>query len=92
MILQLKNCHNENIGFDIGELDTILDLTVRVISGDEVLYVIRTDWSRETYDSDTHGRYMDFMDAEYTIYNQATGLNELDKWALRKDSNDWEGG
>lgn len=89
MTLQIMNCYDDKIDVDIGELDDILTISVTVISGDEILHVLKKNGEEIKEDSDRHFRTIDFYDGQYTIYNSSIGLNKIEAWEKRKDSNDW---
>ena len=89
MTLQIMNCYDDRIDVDVGDLENILDITVLVLSGDEILKVTKNNGEYLEEDSDRHGRMMDFHDAEYTIYNPGLGINKIDVWEKREDSSDW---
>lgn len=88
MILQLMDWEHNKRDFDIGDLEDIVDMTVSVVSGDEVLTVIRMDGSKDRYDSGTN-RIIPYYDGEYTIYHAFSDLNILDEWAKRKSPYDY---
>ena len=89
MKLQIMNCYDDKIDVDIGKLKDILSITVIVLSGDEVLHVVKKNGETIEEDSDRHGRCISFYDGQYTIYNSSTGLNKIKAWRKRKDSNAW---
>lgn len=89
MILQIMNCYDEKINVNVGELADILMISVKVLSGDEILQIVKKNGKILEIDSDRHGRLIDFYDGEYTIYNPSIGLNKISAWRKRKDSNDW---
>ena len=89
MKLQIMNCYDEKTDVDIGELSEILSISILVLSGDEILKVLKKDGSWNEVDSDTHGRCINFYDGEYTIYDSVSNTNKIEEWAKRKDSNDW---
>lgn len=60
--IRLRNCGNEFVVFDIGDVAKIVFAILREISGDEVLEVFREDKTDDTYDSDTHCRTTDYDD------------------------------
>ena len=89
MKLKIMNCYEDEIEVDIGELDNISEIQIRVLSGDEILRVTKKDGTTIEEDSDRHCRVMDFFDGEYTIYDQAKGTNRIKEWEKRQDSNEW---
>ena len=91
MKLQIMNCYGDKISVDIGKLKDILSISVTVLSGDEVLHVVKKNGEMIEEDSDRHGRSLSYYDGQYTIYNSAIGLNIIKEWRKRKDSNDWVG-
>ena len=89
MILQIMNCYDDKINVNVGKLADILRISVKVLSGDEILQVVKKDGEILEEDSDRHGRTIDFYDGQYTIYDPSIGLNKIRAWRKRKDSNDW---
>lgn len=89
MKLQIMNCHGDGIDVDVGELENILDISILVLSGDEIIKVTKKNGEYLEEDSDKHWRSMNFYDGEYSIFNSALGINKIDAWRKRKDSNDW---
>lgn len=74
---------------DVGNLDDIVRMYIKVISGDEVLHVTYKDGTHKTYDSCDIGRLMDFHDDAYTIYDVDDPTKNLlndEKFLNRKDS------
>lgn len=64
-ILDYRNQMTEIPGVTIGD-DTILDMWIETLTGDEILHVTRKDGSEEEYDSSSD-RVMDFYDSELQI-------------------------
>ena len=89
MILQIMNCYDDKIDVDIGELEDILSISITVLSGDEILHVVKKDGESFEEDSDRHVRSISFFDGEYTIFDSDTGVNRINEWKNRKGSNDW---
>ena len=89
MKLQIMNCYDDKIDVDIGELEDVLSISITVLSGDEVLHVVKKNGETIDEDSDRHMRHIFFYDGAYTIYNSSIGLNKIKAWQKRKDSNDW---
>ena len=89
MKLTIMNCYDDKINVDVGKLADILSISITVLSGDEVLHVVKKNGETIEEDSDRHGRCISFHDGQYTIYNSSIGLNKIKAWRKRKDSNDW---
>ena len=89
MILQIMNCYEDRIDVDVGDLEDILEISVMVLSGDEVLQVTKKNGDYLEEDSDRHYRTMNFYDGRYTIFNSTLGINKIDEWKQRSDSDDW---
>ena len=87
--MQIMNCYDDRITVDIGKLEDILRISVTVLSGDEVLHVVKKNGETIVEDSDRHGRSISFYDGEYTIYDSPIKLNKIKEWRKRKSSNDW---
>jgi len=89
MTLKIMNCFGDVIDVDIGKLDDVLRISVLVLSGDEILKVLKRDGSQIEEDSDRHERSLNFYDGEYTIYDPSLGVNKIEEWNKREDSNEW---
>ena len=77
---------------EVNEVDlndeTIFNAWIKVLSGDEILYVIRKDGTREEYDS-SNDRMWDFNDGEYDIVINGKLVmepKEFDKFEHRTSS------
>lgn len=75
-------------GVDLDNLDDVLRIDIRVISGDEMARIVYKNGEIKDYDGTTEWRHIDFDDGEYCIY-QAGVKNDIDEWLKRKDSYDW---
>lgn len=76
--------------FEIGDLNDIATITMRVVSGDEIATVCRKDGKVEEYDSDIFDRRIDFDDGGYFVYSYAnSGCLFNEKWLNRKSSYAW---
>lgn len=74
---------------EIGELDNILTLSIRVMSGDEILTVVDKDGKIDEYDS-SYGRRCDYFDDAYTVFNRSEGINLLeDPEFMERKSSYW---
>ena len=85
----LKIYNYEHELFDTGlPLSEIKELTVHVISGDEIVDVTKVDGTTDTFDAaDLAGdpRCMFFYDGNYDITKE-----QLSEWIKRTDSYDWD--
>lgn len=75
-------------GVDLNNLDDVLRIDIRVISGDEIARITYKNGEVKTFDGTTEPRYADFNDGEYCIY-QIGVKNRIDKWLKRKSSEEW---
>ena len=89
MILTLMDYKGRVVEHDIGDLDDIARIVIRIVSGDEIAVVIHKDYSFETYD--TSIRDIDYDDGYYTIYWPNRGINRLHdpRFLKRKTSYDF---
>ena len=70
------------------DIDKVARMTIRVITGDEILNVIYKDYSVEEFDS-SNSREADFNDFEYEIYDFRNDKDDnllLDKMFLNRTS------
>ena len=79
MTIQIMNCYDDKIDVDIGELNDISEISILVLSGDEILKVWKKDGSTIEEDSDRHSRSMSIYDGEYRIYDSEKGINKIDE-------------
>lgn len=77
-----------NTGIDLNNLDDILRIDIRVISGDEIARITYKNGEIKIFDGTTEPRNMDFDDGEYCIYQKGV-KNDIDEWLKRKNSYDW---
>lgn len=75
-------------GVDLNNLDDVLRIDIRVISGDEIAHITYKNGEVKIIDSTTEPRMLDFDDGEYCIY-QAGVKNDIDEWLKREGSYDW---
>ena len=75
-------------GVDLNNLDDVLRIDIRVISGDEMAHITYKNGKAIAFDGTTEPRVMDFDDGEYCIY-QAGVKNDIDEWLKRENSYDW---
>lgn len=71
----------------IEDFETVDKIYIEVVTGDEILHVIRKDFSEDIYDS-SGCRVIDFADGCYPVYWPERGINLLDdpKWFECEDS------
>ena len=62
---------------NVGDIETIGSMHIDVITGDEVLTVIRKVFTVEKFDS-CNSRLVDYPDWAYVIYDSDTGVNLLE--------------
>lgn len=65
----------------------VVRMNIEVVTWDEILYVLKKDYSQDEYDSGKC-RMIDFYDGEYTIYDTINDVNFIDAWNKRKNSYD----
>lgn len=91
MTLTLIDWEDKKREFDIGDLDSIMTIDIRVVSGDEIAQVLYKDFRLEFFDSSVD-RLADIFDYKYTIYDctEETNLIFSEKFLTRKTSYDME--
>ena len=74
----------------IDDFDTVGAIDLKVVTGDEILVVIRKDFTVEEYDS-SNDRLRDYFDEQYRIYESRTDQNMIDneEWRKRESSYDF---
>lgn len=85
MNLKIKNY--QNVRFDTGiPMEQVESLFVRVITGDEIVTVHKTDGTEEEFDSACladNPRITDYWDGDYGVHK-----DDLEAWSKRKTSYD----
>lgn len=76
MTIKLLDRTAKETRVDIGDLKDIAVMRIDVVTGDEILTVIYTDYSVKKFDS-SNDRLANFADNDYEIYNIVTGVNLL---------------
>ena len=69
--------------------DKVLDATITVISGDEVLNVYYTDGSHEMFDS-AKDRSINYFDCEYKVKSDGKLIGFYNAWLRRHSSYDFD--
>ena len=89
MILKLLNYRGEEEEVEIGDINDISLITIRIMAGDEVATIRYKDGDMDGYDSDDGSRNIWApFDGEYDIYNCNLENNPIfdDEWLNREDS------
>lgn len=73
---------------DVGELESIKQITISIISGDEILDVEYFDSNTKIFDSCGGDRILDFYDGNYILYSEEESINRLNdpRWLNRENS------
>lgn len=87
MILKLLDYNDDATEHEIGNLEDIAAIMIRVVSGDEIANVIYKDYTVKDFDS-SDTREMDFYDFDYEIYRFDVKNNLIDnpKFKERRSS------
>ena len=64
--------------------DDVLMVSVTVVSGDELLTIVKKGGDIVQVDSCPGGRFLNYFDCQYLV-----GKHELPQWMERKTSYDW---
>lgn len=88
-VLYLYNYKNDitYTPIDLDNLDDVNELTVTVLSGDEILDILYTNNESDQIDSCPE-RSLNFFDGAYIIYSKRKGIDRLDEFLSRKDPYD----
>lgn len=91
MTIKLLDWDKKETEVDVGDLEDIATMMIRVVSGDEILEVVYKDYCRLSFDSSCT-RYQGFYDGEYDIYDFRKEDNLLTdpRFINRKSSYDFE--
>ena len=86
-VLYLYDYKNEIIytPIDLDNLEDINELTITVVSGDEILDILYTDNESDQVDS-CPTRQLSFFDGTYILYSKRKGIDRLGEFMSRKDS------
>lgn len=86
MELTLLNYNGDKTVVDIGNIEDIARMDIEIVSGDEILEVVRKDFTKASVASDC--AFMSFYDGEYKIYDITDGTSLINdpKWLNRKSS------
>lgn len=87
MIIDLIDWKDEKHPVDIGDLDNIEEMFIKVVTGDEILHVLYKDGTDKFFDS-SEDRMADFDDGIYPIYVSGLWCIDKDKFINRKTSYD----
>lgn len=87
MIMNLIDWKDEKHPVDIGDLDNIDAMFIKVVTGDEILHVLYKDDTDKFFDS-SEDRMADFDDGIYPIYVSGLWCIDKDKFMNRKTSYD----
>lgn len=89
MKLKIFDYNNRPKEVDIGDIENIDVVVMRILSGDEVLYVIHKDGSEAVFDS-SDDRIHDFDDGIYLLYSDSGATKTLlDEKFLNRNRN-WD--
>lgn len=85
----IRDFENNPTMVTIEDFETVSKIYIDIITGDEILHVIRKDFSEDVYDS-SNCRVLNFADGCYSVYWPERGINLLDepKWCKCENSYD----
>jgi hypothetical protein len=70
---------------NLDRFEDVVRLSIKVVTGDEILEVLYKNYDIEEYDS-SDCRLTDYFDGEYCIYDIIKDINIIEQWNNRKDS------
>ena len=92
VILRLVDYSGKTELAELGDLNSIAVITIRVVTGDEIAEVIYKDYTTDEFDS-SYDRCSDYYDGEYEVYRfDKPAEDQLlfnEKWKERTNSYDW---
>jgi hypothetical protein len=77
MNIKLLDFGGNEVVVDVGDIETIKEMDITIMSGDEILTVYYKDGTEKEFDSCNY-RIWDFYDGLYTLYSEDEGVNLLD--------------
>lgn len=86
-VITIRDFDNKKTKIKIDNFEDVVRMNIEVVTGDEILYVLKKDYTQEEYDSGKC-RIVDFYDGEYTIYDTINNVNLIDAWNKRKNTYD----
>ena len=89
MKIKLLDYENNIKVVDVGDIKKIGSMYIEVMSGDEVLVIVRKDYTLMAFDS-SKTRCEDRLDGRYQIYNEQTGINLLKDKDFLNRSNSYD--
>ncbi len=90
MKLELLNYRGDSIEREIGNIEDIESVTIRVVTGDEIADVVYKNHDEKSFDS-CGSRTRDYYDGEYEIYRVDSDENLIndEKFKNRETSYDF---
>lgn len=89
MTVKLLDYKGNATNVEVGDINNIGAMRIKVLSGDEVLTVIhKDDYSISEFDSCVC-RINDYFDEEYEVYNVVTGVNLFEDKAFMERTNSY---
>lgn len=90
MTVKLLDYRRNPVEVEVGDIETIGRMRMKILSGDEILEVIRKDFTVEKFDSYPGGRIVGYYDGDYDVYNPAEGVNLFNEPAfMNRTSSYW---
>ena len=86
-IIEIMEFDDEKHKIELDNFEDIIRITVEVITGDEILHILRKDYSDEHYEC-SDCRLCDFNDGSYVIYDTIQNIDVIEQWSKRTSSYD----
>lgn len=88
-IITIRDFENNKRNIKIKDFENVVRLSIEVVSWDEILKILRKDYSEESHDSNDY-RSLAFFDDYYTIYDITKNIDFIKQWNKRKDSYNYD--
>lgn len=89
MIVKLLDYEGKEVNVDVGDIETIAKMSIKVMTGDEILTVVYKDYTVKEFDS-SDCRFSDYFDDLYPVYDAFTGLNRFnDETFINRTKSYW---
>lgn len=76
MKIKLLDYGHDEVIVDVGDIETVKNMSITVLSGDEILTVSYKDGTEKEFDP-SDDRFWDFYDGWYVVYDEDEGVNLL---------------
>lgn len=84
-IMDFANRKTKVPDIDLDHLGAISNITIMVVTGDEIAHIIWANGEEEVFDS-SNERLVDYYDGSYTLYDAYARIDCIERFLNRKNS------